>query len=713
MLENFRKTSLNWDRASDTIYTNLKANSSDQRGRSLEVRITDNGNTVDISNTNLSLAWESQSKKNHGLDAFSKSNGFFVLHYTTGMLSNVGKLRAQLVLNDSNGRVVSSAFEIEIERGFDEGAVESSDSFTALQDLYAKIATIDENGNVALLQEDSVGNKELKNESVSLDKVDNQLIEYLTGDFDKQSLPTYLDKNSLLKVDGDGTLWQHTDNILIANDGIVSNTDGSGSVLTVKVDGAKVTVNGTNTGNKIVVLSGDSLRIGSTYPANEDLPYSGAHKLLISPKSTNNPNVIFGVRTKSNTNVVTINSVSSNVASVFFDDNASCIFLLLISGTTYSNAEYNIGVVSDDVYSSSKDYFTGYYKRIENVQAGDNLFLNTQSEKTKIELIGTTGTLYSPPDNESVVVPEIENAITYHVERASESVSGIAGSHFKLFIYKNIGNGYFIRYKLTHAKHTGKNMDVWTIHTAQLCRKNDDVYITVSEVVNIGEWEAALKIKDAVDFMGGIAHGDEINTESTLFVDGISTRFGDETSTIDYSSFECEEIKLLVKSKFYHPDNGTYVADHVKHYTFGEDGITISQKVIWQSTLTLSQSYLSMLPIKRTIGDSDGSGQVTDRVYDNKDYEIVDCSVKGFTGVVTQRGRSGVSRYDIYGTTSGISASLEVTKSEPNLQGAGSFAQETSDQYNKIYFDFCGPDYTTTVGETWEFESIFNINYTE
>ena len=75
------------------------------------------------------------------------------------------------------------------------------------------------------------------------------------------------------------------------------------------------------------------------------------------------------------------------------------------------------------------------------------------------------------------------------------------------------------------------------------------------------------------------------------------------------------------------------------------------------------------------------------------------------------RARTGVNRYVVYGTTSGISASLTVLNRKPELPNASSFVQQTNDNYNKIYFDFCGSNYTTAIDEIWEFESVFNFNY--
>lgn len=148
MLENFRKTQLIWDKASTKIKDYLRGNSSDNNGRKLNVTVTDDGRTVDLTGVSLMLYWETQDKKVNGLDSFTAvhaQTGQFEIYYTPELLSNVGNLNAQLVLVDNMGRVASEIFEIRIFKGIDDGAVVGQASFTALTEALSKVNDLEDN----------------------------------------------------------------------------------------------------------------------------------------------------------------------------------------------------------------------------------------------------------------------------------------------------------------------------------------------------------------------------------------------------------------------------------------------------------------------------------------------------------------------------------------------------------------------------------------
>lgn len=145
MLTEFRTTDLIWDKANRKFYDNIEANESDQNGRRLTVQVLNQSVIEDLTNATLSLYWKSLNG-NKGLDAFTAidaSKGLFEVHYTTGMLSNSGKLKAHLVLVDVEGRIISHEFTITVSKGIDDSAIESSDSFTALTTALATVNEYD------------------------------------------------------------------------------------------------------------------------------------------------------------------------------------------------------------------------------------------------------------------------------------------------------------------------------------------------------------------------------------------------------------------------------------------------------------------------------------------------------------------------------------------------------------------------------------------
>src|SRR5699024_6892542 len=122
-------------------------NSGDTNGRVLYVQLLDNNLVPDVTGAALYLAWHSES--NQGLDAFTildVTKGQFEIYFTTGMLTNIGTLKASLVLVDTTGRIESQPFDIVVRRGVvDDEAVQSENSFTALTEALVKVSQMQEN----------------------------------------------------------------------------------------------------------------------------------------------------------------------------------------------------------------------------------------------------------------------------------------------------------------------------------------------------------------------------------------------------------------------------------------------------------------------------------------------------------------------------------------------------------------------------------------
>ena len=136
MLQEFRSQKLIWDKAKTTFYEPVQANSGDSNGRKLVVKILNNGVEEDLTGSTLSLSWQTRKGDFDGLDVFTPidiTKGEFEIYYTTGMLSNFGKLSASLVLTDAGGVIESLPFVITVHKSnVDSEAVQSDNSFTAL-----------------------------------------------------------------------------------------------------------------------------------------------------------------------------------------------------------------------------------------------------------------------------------------------------------------------------------------------------------------------------------------------------------------------------------------------------------------------------------------------------------------------------------------------------------------------------------------------------
>ncbi|WP_373752383.1 BppU family phage baseplate upper protein [Jeotgalibaca porci] len=225
VLERFRQEDLQWDVANKTFYKKQIANTSDQRGRSLQVQILENGSLVDVSGLSLSLSWQTKDKKHVGLDEFSVSSaeaGIFKIYYTTGMLSNMGELDANLVLIGQDFRLVSRTFEIEVESGINEGAIQSSDSFSTLQNALNKVVRIiDGTENVAVLENGSVDTMALADFAVTPPKISESTWSIINSQYALKGLDSDPTQGNILSLTNESV-----SNAVMEANGVITVSSG-------------------------------------------------------------------------------------------------------------------------------------------------------------------------------------------------------------------------------------------------------------------------------------------------------------------------------------------------------------------------------------------------------------------------------------------------------------------------------------------------------
>ncbi len=152
----------------------------ERSGRSLAVRVTNNGVVDPQLGLNLNLGWKHQTAKNNdgeplqGLDAFTavdRQTGLFKIDYTSSMMTP-GTVTAviEFVTGESVSR--SKPFNIIVHKTpFDDDAVQSDNSFTTLQVALAKVSDIDGKINNKADREELINTSNQVN-NISSKKVD-------------------------------------------------------------------------------------------------------------------------------------------------------------------------------------------------------------------------------------------------------------------------------------------------------------------------------------------------------------------------------------------------------------------------------------------------------------------------------------------------------------------------------------------------------------
>ncbi len=253
----------------------------------------------------------------------------------------------------------------------------------------------------------------------------------------------------------------------------------------------------------------------------------------------------------------------------------------------------------------------------------------------------------------------------------------------------------YLRYDFIHCVNESTNADNWRI--GKLYSVDDNLNVRFPITQN-GEWEMAITLKGRPDFMGGIAHGDEVVNTLAVFVDGKKTAL---ESLAELTAFS--ELRIVEQTELFDPnDSVIHVADHGKEYLFTADDLHLRQTIKWLLDEELSASYMLMFPVYRG-NDTASALQVTDRFYGNDDYTEYDVSVGGESSNGGYGWRKNVTKATIYSEKSGFSGTVEMLE-QPSLPGGDLFmVQKTINSYNKLYWSIAGVNDTAEVkrGDRW------------
>ena len=254
-----------------------------------------------------------------------------------------------------------------------------------------------------------------------------------------------------------------------------------------------------------------------------------------------------------------------------------------------------------------------------------------------------------------------------------------------LYLYLPTEGGY-IRYSLIRSVVSAKQCNVWRMGPAFYC---DDSLGSLTRLTREGaEWEMALRLLDRPDFIGGVAHGDEIGTDAVCLIDGREYRIETLRQPTLFST-----LTVCVNSIGYDPSAPSEaVLRHSKRIVVNSDQIRVIQRVEWLSDVLLAQSYMAMMPPLKC---------VTDRYcVENGEYSpIPERSFKesGDFDRLTLRGEKGFvfsMQIPRYLTDQGKNTCL-ITDNGGN-------------SYHKMYFILAHGGHASQ-GEVWETETVYRI----
>lgn len=269
-------------------------------------------------------------------------------------------------------------------------------------------------------------------------------------------------------------------------------------------------------------------------------------------------------------------------------------------------------------------------------------------------------------------------------------------------VYKKQSNNKYICYIFKRVVDVSKNADSWRINIIALCSEK---MVVERYLTNGGEIETAIKLKEgatlADDFIGGEFHGDEMKVNFTALIDGVKLNL----ATV--SSGKANKIEFVQLSNLYCPTGLTYAGENVatasKSWEFNSSTKNkLFNKVTWLRNVELQDTYMFMMPIKRT----DSIGQVTDTFMVSPLYAEIDVTNPGHSNPFYVGTDFGGSVRE-WSQVSGIAVEANMVKGW-NIKPTCEFNVSPDTLFNKLYFDVTGIS-TASNGDVFDVEIEFDL----
>lgn len=288
--------------------------------------------------------------------------------------------------------------------------------------------------------------------------------------------------------------------------------------------------------------------------------------------------------------------------------------------------------------------------------------------------------------------PNLDNQI-YYSDKVTDNVLSVFYPAKDGYIQFNLGRSY---------RDIEGGYDVWRMCVLYAADEN---FAKRFEITRPGEWEMAVKIRGDDDFIGGYEHGDEYQTEVSIYVDG---ELIDVNTLTDYTEFD--ELKIRVVSNMFSPaDHVTLVGIHGKEWKFADGKAELTQSIQWlvENDTEMTASYMTMFPAIRG-NDANSEAQITSKYYDDVNFVVRDCATYGFDGTLNADTRKAT----LYSPESGIAVTVEVLEYPDYPNSKFAYISNGENKANKIYYGVCGKGATygtVSNGTVWKSKSIYKI----
>lgn len=234
------------------------------------------------------------------------------------------------------------------------------------------------------------------------------------------------------------------------------------------------------------------------------------------------------------------------------------------------------------------------------------------------------------------------------------------------------------------------NVNVHEINGVKMMnRETDETFTDLGDIATGGAWSCAIRESSVTDSVGGIAHGDEIESYCNVILNGVKSAMPSDLRVYD-------EVEFIAASTLY-KDSGKYtdlqeMGKHFKSFKFArDDGMIIDSKVIMESSQELVFVYLGMASILKD--------------FTNKAITDIDLSVNDLlSDAPVHEKRKGINRIDVYGDE--VYFKTEVLEREsPSSHNA----KVEKISYNKVYYDLIEDYFNTSDGDVYRQRTKYEV----
>ena len=273
---------------------------------------------------------------------------------------------------------------------------------------------------------------------------------------------------------------------------------------------------------------------------------------------------------------------------------------------------------------------------------------------------------------------------------------------------KGVGEKYICR-QISYHDIPAKNCRVWHLDGAWEATRVSGAFVLGLAIINSGEVETAVRQALKNDFMGADDHGNELNSDAFLLIDGA------RRSLNATASYACERLELFQASNLHEVANGANST--VDFSTVGQVMVKMYKRWLFDASLpsrfALTQDFepqvnfttheygsvfLAMWPMYR-LGPT--GVQISKEAARAPRFAREDVSVPGFAEIETK-----TDEIMLWGDT-GYGARVKIDEgwTQP---GRRAWVRNVS-TYNKLYFDFYGPNVPILAGANLRMGATFDL----